>query len=697
MSRSEAPTAGRDPGLDFWLRHVEADGALSEDEGEQALVVLPPALQERLGLDETVVVTADPEVAREDGAMLLLPGHPALDGAAESTLRHGDVGAAWLSWPDRLPATSELFERAREVVGVEHGRIDRDREAARTWLPVLRVGALATTSASLDLRFQERHEVWVDARTGSEVPDTLCEALITASWSAQPQQRHSVLDVDLARSLGAADQLLSARAELRATALSARAADDRRDALARVHTYYDKALATIHRRREATDDTERRALLDAQEKATQAERERRCQEVEDSHHVGVEIQPFRLHLVMTPALRLPIRVRRGATTFPFELVWVLATREFRPVACPHCGHTEGLVAGRERLGCATCLPRPGRTPGGAADPPSEADEEATEPPHADALHQTRRGTNDSNPDAQHQTGRPTGASPTNAPSRAGRAAPASPNGRPGKAGRPTANATRPRRPTPTAATSPRARDRRSVERIQEVGTRIALKFWDEVAQGRRWHRRRVADDSPLTTLHLLYGKQAPLLAIGVPPDATPETIQAFTQAPEPGLLCTTHGELRAGPNGWAFTLRWEPTASGPALLELLPGLPTWDGHLPTRWSLGPEIAEHLYATTPPPIDLDPVADALWRVEQPRGGLPLVVRCLTAWWRRTGQLDAGAEPVVLAAALASLVENRSGLRRSRAEAAAAHGASVEEVTATARLLQRRLELRSERPW
>lgn len=175
---------------------------------------------------------------------------------------------------------------------------------------------------------------------------------------------------------------MSARAELRATALSARAADDHRDALARVHTYDDKALGTIRRRREATDDTERRhrALLDAREKATQAERERRCQEVVDSHHVGVEIQPFRLHLVMTPAMRLPIRVRRGATTFPFELVWVLATREFPPSSAPTAGTPRGYIAGRERLGCATCLPRPGRTPSVAADPPLEADEEATEPP-----------------------------------------------------------------------------------------------------------------------------------------------------------------------------------------------------------------------------------------------------------------------------------------------------------------------------
>ena len=682
MSRAGAATAGDDPGVGFWLRYAEAEGALSEDEGDHALVVLPPGLQKRFSLDETVAVTADPEVAREDGAVLLLPGHPVLDGAAEQAVGQGDVGVAWLPWSDRRsPGTAELLDRAREAVGVEHGRIDRDREAARAWLPVLRTGALATTTASLDVRFQERHEVWVDARTGTEVPDTLLDALTGSSWSPQPEQRHAVLTFDLTASLRAADRLLSERSARRAETLSARAAEDRWDALARVDAYYDKALATIRRRRAATDDDERRALLDTQAEATQLERQRRCQEVEDTHRMRLELQPFRLHVVMVPALRLPVHVRRGATTFPLELVWLPATRSFAPVICPHCGREQELIAGRKRLGCTHCLPRPAPTLNRDIDAPQQAGR-STDPSHVDAPRPPRDATDTSHADAS---------------SSARQGAPASRNGRSATDGRPAVTATPPRRRSPGAAASPRAAAGRSVARIQEVGTRLALKFWDEVAQGRRWHRRRVADDSPLTTLHRLYGKQAPLVAIGVPAGATPETIQAFAQAPEPGLPYVTHGELRTGPTGWTFTLRWESTPSGPALLELLPGLPTLDGHLPAHWSLDPGIPERLFGATSPPIDLDPVADALWRIERPRGGLPLVVRCLTAWWRSGEQLDVDADPAVVAAALASLVENRSGLRRSRAQAAKDHGVGAEEVSATARLLQRRLALSTERPW
>ncbi|MGH2985328.1 MAG: hypothetical protein ACRDLO_01405, partial [Solirubrobacterales bacterium] len=71
-----------EPGLRFWLRYAEHQGALIEEDGEQALAVLPGPLQEAGGLPEEVVVTSDPDVAREDGAVLLIAGHPALERAA---------------------------------------------------------------------------------------------------------------------------------------------------------------------------------------------------------------------------------------------------------------------------------------------------------------------------------------------------------------------------------------------------------------------------------------------------------------------------------------------------------------------------------------------------------------------------------------------------------------------------------------
>ncbi len=78
-----------DPALRFWLGWAQAEGALHDTTPDAALVVLPRPLQVALSLPEEVSVTSDPEVARDDGALLLTAGHPALDHATEAGPRSG--------------------------------------------------------------------------------------------------------------------------------------------------------------------------------------------------------------------------------------------------------------------------------------------------------------------------------------------------------------------------------------------------------------------------------------------------------------------------------------------------------------------------------------------------------------------------------------------------------------------------------
>ena len=61
-------------------------GSLSEFDGDTTLVILPSTLQTMLELPEVLQVTADPDVAREDGATLLSAGHPALSRCADQVL-----------------------------------------------------------------------------------------------------------------------------------------------------------------------------------------------------------------------------------------------------------------------------------------------------------------------------------------------------------------------------------------------------------------------------------------------------------------------------------------------------------------------------------------------------------------------------------------------------------------------------------
>src|SRR6185312_2341132 len=76
--RRAGMTVATDPGVDFWLQYVAAEGGLHEQTGGATLVLLPETLQERHRQDAEMTVTGDPDIAREDRAMLMTVGHPLL-------------------------------------------------------------------------------------------------------------------------------------------------------------------------------------------------------------------------------------------------------------------------------------------------------------------------------------------------------------------------------------------------------------------------------------------------------------------------------------------------------------------------------------------------------------------------------------------------------------------------------------------
>jgi hypothetical protein len=174
-----------DPALDFWLRHVAADGGLHEPSGDATYVVLPPALSERYRLPEELRVTADPDIARDDGVTLLALGHPVLADSAERVLASGDAGIVRLRPPASVPPSPDvLLQALRDAVPVDHGKIDVADPPAAARHPVIRVGALVTFELSAEDQFQEQAERWVD------VPSRrLLQAAITGRLSrAEPDE-----------------------------------------------------------------------------------------------------------------------------------------------------------------------------------------------------------------------------------------------------------------------------------------------------------------------------------------------------------------------------------------------------------------------------------------------------------------------------------------------------------------------------
>lgn len=354
-----------DVGLDFWLRYVEASGGLAEYGGDTTLVMLPTSLQTMLELPEVLQVTADPDVAREDGATFLSAGHPALGRSADEVLAMGDVAAMGVPVVATPPPPAEhLQAMARDQFIVDHGRIDAAGAPTRSVRAILRVGALVDYTLSSDDHYQECAECWVDVASQRQLPSHVSMKL--AALPTVPADVSPSL-TSLTEAIGCADRVIEQCAQRRRSELGDDI-DKARDAeLERVEAYYRDALATIERRR-AQAPADRRELLDARADGVRNERARRIGETREKYQASHQVRPYRLHLYEVPVWRLAVDVRRGDRRYPLTLDWLIPLSRFADIACPHCGADERLVATKTRLGCAGCVPRPTV---GEASPESE--------------------------------------------------------------------------------------------------------------------------------------------------------------------------------------------------------------------------------------------------------------------------------------------------------------------------------------
>jgi len=693
------PSVTEEPALSFWLHYASREGALVEEGIDQSLLLLPASLQEASELPEELVVTSDPDIAREDGAVLLIAGHPAIDRAAAAVLAEGDTGQAYLPWPgSRPPGRSALEARARKLVPVEHGRIDAAGELVAAYVPLLRVGAMVSYAASLALRFQEQEEAWVDARTGIAASDRPLAGSRGCPLLPEPDGHQRVMPADIPLALPAAHEQLERRAAARQASLAVHARRALESELMQADAYYQEALESIERRR-ATAAPDRIRLLDSQADATRSERDRRHREIEDEFQPRHEIRPFRLHLVYVPAYLLPVDVRRGSRTFPFTLTWLTVADEFAGVRCPACGAHERLIANRDRLGCDSCTPRvsAGRT--ASVTPQSSA---APTPRDATPADREYRGAPEDG-----AADRPLGEATISSGARAEASSGEDVARRTGSAGRRPAPSPRPRgRTDPTSPRSAKRRSRRSVDQSagrsanqsggERTGNNLALAFWQGIAGGNRWPRSKAARDSPLRALYRLYGDAGPLCAIGIPGHQSPTEVTASTYPTQPGFPQLTIGTVIAGGEGYRYSLTWWLEAGKTIVGEITPAPDPLA--LPPAYGRTLEASARLRESAPAPtVELDCVSSALWRVELGRFGLAFAVRCLATWWRVQKGADPAESPAVVAAAVSGAVARAAQMRRSRAEAAVLYGTDAALVERAAQALKGDLCFDRARGW
>lgn len=666
-----------EPGLRFWLDYLEAEGGAWEPQSQaSALAILPDHLQASLDLAEECLISSDPELAREEGGILMIPGHPALDAAASQVLDRGDVGISFLRWPTRpLPKLDTLVERAREQVPADHGRIYPGEDSpCEMYLPVLRLGVMVNYVLSLEDRFQERDEVWVDATSGqvlNEMSTMLNEAVPEV---APPGSRH-LAPADLQLATAAGHRALQARAELRCAELGRQLRSGRDRQLARTAGYYQGVLESIARRR-ASATPERARLLDSQAKATRAEQARRIAEVEEGHRPEVQIRPFRLHLVGVPALELSVHMRRGRRTYPIGLTWVLDSGSFTIKRCLHCGAADHLVAGRERMGCRACLPKPVVPAPGPTHPSelftglNQADV-ADRAPAKGVGEPSKRGPSGKSGEAgcaRSHSAAPSGTAP------AARSGAKAPGGR-----QPAAPPTEDRLTT------------RRIERTCRTGNKMAVTFWEAATGEVRWRNRQVHPQSPLACLQRMYGAPGALLALGLEPGDLPDYISAMTAEPVAGQLETTSGWLTVvgSPLRYPFSLRWEMVAAQPVVAEVLPYPFAVDRRLLSESYLAHRTVVRLHHPPEPRVALDGLEELLWKTGIREFGLPLAARSLAMreWALLRHDLDYPDQE--LAGALLYVALKRAGRPITLDSAASSFGVTKADLTQITHVLQQLL--------
>lgn len=632
-----------DPALDFWLRHVAAEGGLYEPADEVSYVVLPPVLSDRYRLPEELRVTGDPDIARDEGVTLLALGHPVLSDAAERTLLTGDPGYVQLAGPTSMPPSPEvLLAAVRDAVPIDHGRIDLTEAVTAVRHHVLRIGALVTFELSAEDRFQEQAERWVDVPSRRLLPSRIAERLARA---ATDSDRVPSNPGQLLPAIAEAHRLIDAAALARRGTLAGEVDGTYQAERARAVDYYADAIASIERRL-ATAPADRRAVLEERLRGTREEEARRLAEIAEKYAASHAIRPYRLHVIEVPALRLPTDVRRGDRRYPMTFDWLLPAGAFAPVRCPSCGGEAPLVAGKQKLGCETCLP-PRVEP--VPVPPTKVPPRAKVPPVPKVP--------------------PTPKVPPRAK---------------------TASASPPREPV----VPPRARQRE----LRRPPEQIAAELWTAVFGGLSDNASRLLDPgSPAAVLYRVFGPSGLTQAIGLAPDVPPYSYTAgryqlgtsadLVSGIVTGMDESAHTYFLSHRSGRiAEVLPCPVYASG----ELWPAFWRWH-HWDESWTRG---------RVPRAASLDLVGRALFTSGPRWHGLAVTARSVAAW-ERIGdfrqRLLAGRPPLAVAAAVDRLVGYRAGGRGTFASAAEAYHVAEPDLRSADRALRPLLALGPDRPW
>ncbi|MGH3167474.1 MAG: hypothetical protein ACRDN0_16485, partial [Trebonia sp.] len=486
------------------------------------------------------------------------------------------------------------------------------------------------------------------------LPPVISDRLSRAG--AEEDQAHGTTGPgDVWPAVAEAHRLIDAAALSRRAELAVGVNNVYRAERARAVSYYADAIAGIEKRL-VTAPADRKAVLEERLRATREEEARRLAEVTEKYSASHAIRPYRLHALEVPALRLSADVRRGNRRYPMTFDWLLPAGAFAPVRCPSCGSEAPLVAGKQNLGCETCLP-PRSQPAapGTQDTPAATTTQAAKP-----------------------------------------AAGSQPEPEPKPSAKATAKATA--KAAPVKPTVPPRAKQVSKRRLLSP-EQLAERLWTEIAKGHTGNASPVlAPGSPAEVLYEVLGPPGLTQVIGFPPDVPPYRYTTGDYQLPGATSVLVAGTLIGGDDSQHHYFLGG--ADG-LVAEVLPCPVYQDGRLSTGYWWGNVGDPHWRPSrVPRDADIDPVGGILLGTGPSWHGLCVAARSVAAWERIAGSheriLD-GRPPRVVAAAIDRLVAYRAGGRGTFADAAAVYRVDETAVRSADRIVRLTLALAPGRPW
>jgi hypothetical protein len=326
--------------------------------------------------------------------------------------------------------------------------------------------------------------------------------------------------------------------------------------------------------------------------------------------------------------------------------WLLPVGAFAPVRCPSCGSEAPLVAGKQKLGCESCLPPR------AAEPVTGA------------------------------------AARTAAPPKAAPAPKASPAPKAPPAHKPAAAPVR-KPPLP-----PRARQREK----PKPPAQLAADLWTAVARGLTGNARPLLEPgSPAAVLYRVFGAPGLTQVIGMSPDVPPDGYTA--EEYQLGSSAVLVAGVLSGTDEYQH--HYFLSHRNGLVAEVLPCPVHMSGEM-WNWFWYRQAGDESWSPrrVPRGADLDPVGRLLFAAGPSWHGLAVTARSAAAWERIADfhpSVLNDRPPAAVAAAVDRLVNYRAGGRGPFAAAADVYGVTEQAVRQADRTVRPLLALGPGQAW